>query len=129
MMMDTLANAMAVIKNAESVGKQECVIYPASKLIAAVLNVMRNHGYIESFEYIYDGRGGKLVVKLLGRINNCGVIKPRFPVRKDAFDQWERMYLPSRDIGILIVSTPQGVMSHREAKEKGIGGVLLAYVY
>ncbi len=129
MMMDTLANAMAVIKNAESVGKRECVIYPVSKLVAAVLNIMRSHGYIESFEYVNDGRGGKFVVKLLGRINDCGVIKPRFPVKKNAFDQWERMYLPSRDIGILIISTPQGVMSHREAKEKGIGGVLLAYVY
>jgi len=129
MLMDTLANAMAVIKNAEMRGKRECVIYPTSKLIAAVLNVMQRHGYIDGYEYINDGRGGKFVVKLNGRINNCGVIKPRHSVKKDGYLEWERQFLPSRDIGLLIVSTPQGVMSHREAREKGLGGVLLAYVY
>ncbi len=128
-MMDTLANALATIMNNEVRGKRECIIYPASKLIANVLRVMKEHGYIEDFEFIDDGRTGKFVVKLLGRINKCGVIKPRFPVKKDEFEKWEEKYLPSRNIGLLIVSTPHGVLSHIEAKEKGIGGVLLAYVY
>ncbi|MEM2568018.1 MAG: 30S ribosomal protein S8, partial [Candidatus Bathyarchaeia archaeon] len=38
-------------------------------------------------------------------------------------------FLPSREVGLLIISTPRGVLSHKEAKEKGIGGRLLAYVY
>jgi small subunit ribosomal protein S8 len=42
---------------------------------------------------------------------------------------WEQKFLPARQIGILVVSTSQGVMSHIEAKERKIGGVLLAYVY
>ncbi len=128
-MMDTLANAMATIYNNEVRGHRECVIYPASKLIARVLNVMKQSGYIEDFEFINDGRGGKIVVKLLGRINKCGAIKPRFPVKKNEYIKWEQQFLPSRDIGILIVSTSQGVMSHREAQSRGLGGVLLAYVY
>ena len=126
---DTLANALVTIKNNEMRGKKECLIYPASKLIGRVLNVMRNAGYIGDFEYIEDGRGGKFRVQLLGRINNCGLIKPRTHVRKDEYERWEEMFLPSRDIGILVVSTSQGVMSHLEAKERGIGGILLAYVY
>lgn len=129
MMFDTLANALATIMNNESRGKTECVIYPSSKLIIAVLNTMKKAGYIGDYELINDGKGGKVVVKLLGRINKVGVIKPRFPVKKNEFEAWEREYLPSREIGLLIVSTPQGVMSHIEAKQKGIGGVLLAYVY
>lgn len=128
-MMDVLAMALANIMNNEVKGKKECIIYPASKLVANVLRVMKEHGYIEDFEFIDDGRSGKFVVKLMGRINKCGVIKPRFPVKKDEFEIWEEKYLPSRNIGLLIVSTPQGVMSHIEAKEKGIGGILLAYVY
>ena len=128
-MMDTLANALATIMNNEVRGKRECIIYPASKLIAEVLRVMQRAGYIGEIEYIDDGRGGKFRVQLLGRINKCGVIKPRFPVKKNEFEKWEERYLPSRDIGLLIVSTSQGVMSHREAKERGIGGILLAYVY
>jgi small subunit ribosomal protein S8 len=45
------------------------------------------------------------------------------------FELWEKKFLPSREVGILVVSTSRGVLSHREAKEKGIGGKLLAFVY
>ncbi len=128
-MMDTLANALATVMNNEIRGKNECLVYPASKLTARVLKVMQEAGYIGDVEYIEDGRGGKFKIKLLGRINRCGVIKPRFSVRKDEYEVWEEKYLPSRDIGILIVSTPHGVMSHIEAKKRGLGGILLAYVY
>ncbi|HIP85902.1 MAG TPA: 30S ribosomal protein S8 [Pyrodictium sp.] len=131
-MLDTLANALAAIMNAEMRAKPEVVIWPASKLIAAVLRVMQQEGYIGEFEYIDDGRWGKIRVRLLGRINKCGVIKPRFPVKyKDLINMpdWLRKYLPSRDIGILILSTSRGVMSHKEAIRQHIGGVLLAYVY
>ena len=123
---------MATIMNAEARAKQEAVIMPASKLIAAVLRVMQQEGYIGEFEYIDDGRWGKIRVRLLGRINKCGVIKPRFPVKyRDLvrMPDWLRKYLPSRDMGILILSTSQGVMSHKEALRRKIGGVLLAYVY
>ena len=105
------------------------MIYPASKLIANVLRVMQRHGYIGEFEFIDDGRSGKFRVQLLGRINNCGVIKPRFPVKVAELEEWEKKYLPSRDIGILIISTSKGVMTSREAREQRVGGVLLAYVY
>ena len=131
-MMDTLANAMATIMNAEMRAKPEAIIMPASKLIAAVLRVMQQEGYIGEFEYIDDGRWGKIRVRLLGRINKCGVIKPRPPVKyRDLvrMPDWLRKYLPSRDMGILIISTSQGVMSHREAIRRHIGGILLAYVY
>ncbi|MCD6428303.1 MAG: 30S ribosomal protein S8 [Desulfurococcales archaeon] len=130
--MDPLANALSTIMNNEMRGNREAVITPASKLIAMVLRVMQKYGYIGEFEHIDDGRWGKIKVQLLGRINKCGVIKPRFSVKyKDLREmpQWLRKYLPSRDIGIIILSTPQGVMSHREALERRIGGVLLAYVY
>jgi small subunit ribosomal protein S8 len=131
-MMDTLANALATIYNAEMRGRREAIIMPASKLIAAVLRILQREGYIGGFEYIDDGRWGKFRVELLGRINKIGVIKPRFPVsyRELArMPEWLRKYLASRDIGLLIISTSQGVMTHREAVEKKIGGVLLAYVY
>ncbi|MCC6057949.1 MAG: 30S ribosomal protein S8 [Desulfurococcaceae archaeon] len=131
-MMNTLANAMATLMNAEMRRKNEAVIWPASKLIIRVLRVMQKYGYIGEFEYIDDGRWGKIVVQLLGRINKCGVIKPRWSVRwldLMKMPQWLQKYLPSRDIGIIILSTSKGVMSHREAIELHTGGVLLAYVY
>jgi small subunit ribosomal protein S8 len=90
---------------------------------------MQLNGYIGEFEFIDDGRFGKFRVQLLGRINICGAVKPRFSMSLDDIEDWEKHLLPSRDIGILVVSTPQGVMSHREAKEKRLGGRLLAFIY
>ncbi len=131
-MLDTLANALAAIQNAEMRAKSEVLIWPASKLIINVLRVMQREGYIGEFEYIDDGRWGKIKVQLLGRINKVGVIKPRFPVKLKELEEmphWLRKYLPAYNIGILILSTPLGVLSHKEAIEKRTGGILLAYVY
>jgi|UniRef100_A0A7J3YU29 small subunit ribosomal protein S8 len=131
-LIDPLANALATITNSEMRRKQEAVIWPASKLIIRVLRVMQKYGYVGEFEYIDDGRWGKIVVQLLGRINRTGAVKPRISVTyRDIvkMPHYLRRYLPSKDIGVLILSTNQGVMSHREAIEKKIGGVLLAYVY
>ncbi|MCD6164435.1 MAG: 30S ribosomal protein S8 [Candidatus Odinarchaeota archaeon] len=128
-LLDPLADALSNIMNHELAGKKAVIIKPASKLIGEVLKIMLQEGYIGEFEYIDDGRAGKFRVQLLGRINKCGVIKPRFPVKKKDFEKWEKRYLPAHDIGILIVSTPQGVMTHKEAIKRGIGGRLLAYVY
>jgi small subunit ribosomal protein S8 len=131
-MVDTLANAMATIMNAEMRRKNEAVVWPASKLIIRVLRVMQKYGYIGEFEYIDDGRWGKILVQLLGRINKCGVIKPMWPVKwLDLIEmpQWIQKYLPSREIGLIILSTSKGVISHKEAIELHTGGVLLAYVY
>lgn len=128
-MMDTLANGLTAIMNAEIRNKHECVIAPASKLLGQVLRVMQLNGFIGEFEFIDDGRSGKFKAQLLGRINKCGAIKPRYAVEADEFEKWEKMFSPSRDIGILIVSTSVGVMSHKEAREKHVGGRLLAFVY
>ncbi|RLI40481.1 30S ribosomal protein S8 [Candidatus Bathyarchaeota archaeon] len=127
--MDTLANGLTVIVNNEMRNKRECIISPASKLLGRVLRVIQLNGYIGEFEFIDDGRTGKFKVQLLGRVNDCGAIRPRFPVKVEEFEEWEKKFLPSRDVGLLIVSTSKGVMSHREAKEKRVGGRLLAFVY
>lgn len=128
-MMDTVANGLTSIMNNEMRNKQECVISPASKLLGQVLRVMQLSGYIGEFEFIDDGRSGKFKVQLLGRINKCGAIKPRFSVGTAQFERWEKRFLPSRDIGVLVVSTSQGVVSHKKAKKKKIGGRLLAFIY
>jgi len=127
--MDTLTNGLITVINNEMRNKRECIISPASKLLGRVLRIMQLNGFIGEFEFIDDGRSGKFKVQLLGRINKCGSIKPRFPVKFDEFEDWEKKFLPSRDVGIMVVSTSEGVMSHREAQEKNLGGRLLAFVY
>ncbi len=126
---DPLSNALSIIENSEEKNKRECVIWPASKLVGRVLRVMQQNGYVGEFEFIEDGRTGKFRVQLLGRINNCKVTRPRYAVKHTGFERFEKRFLPSKDMGILIMSTPQGVVSHKEAKEKGIGGRIIATVY
>ena len=126
---DPLVDVMTGLKNAEQSGKHTFEAKPSSKLIGRVLNVMQSFGYIKQFEYIENGRGGSFNVTLLGAINQCGAIRPRFAVRKEGFEKFESRYLPAKDFGIIIVTTTRGVMTHQQAKEEGIGGKLLAYVF
>ena len=124
-----LANLFASLQNAEMRNKKECSVIPASKLASEVLKVLQKRRYVGEFEFIDDGIGGKLKVQLLGKINKCGAISPRFPVRSLKLVDWEHRYLPAVGVGTLIVSTSQGVMSHLEAQEKKLGGRLVGYVY
>jgi len=128
-MMDTLANGLTTIINNEMRNRRECVISPASKLLGRVLRIMQLNGYIGEFEFVDDGRSGKFKVQLLGRINKCGAVRPRYSVKIDEFEEWEKKFLPSREVGAIVISTPKGVISHKEAREKHLGGKLLAFVY
>lgn len=126
---DPLADALTVLRNAERAGKTAATITPASKLVGRVLKVMQDQGYVGPFEYQDDGKGGLYKVNLVGAINNCGVIKPRYAIKKDEFEAWEARFLPARDFGSLILTTTGGVIDQYRAKESGTGGRLLAYVY
>lgn len=128
-LMDPLADALTNIRNNELQGNATATIRPASKLIGHVLSVMQKENYIGNFELVDDGKAGIFNVELEGNINKCGVIKPRHAVKKDEFEKFEKRYLPAKNFGILIVTTPEGIMTHNEAKERGIGGRLLAYMY
>jgi small subunit ribosomal protein S8 len=126
---DPLNDAMSNIKNAENVGKRVCELRPSSKLIGRILKVMQDNDYITQFEYIEDGKAGVFKVELNGNINNCGVIKPRYAIKRRDVEKYEARYLPAQEFGVLILTTTKGVLSHKEAKKLGLGGKLLAYVY
>ena len=126
---NVLANLFTTIFNTEDRRKDSCVIVPTSKLGLEVLKTLKNEGYIGEFERVEDKRGGKFKINLSAKITKCGAITPRFKVKKDEYLEWEKQYLPSFNRGMLIVTTNQGVMSHHEAANKGLGGFLIGYVY
>lgn len=129
MLLDPLANALSKIQNHERARKREVVLAPASKLVKEVLRIMQEEGFIGEFEFIDDGKAGKFKVSLQGKVNGCGVIKPRYPAKHGEYETWEKRYLPAAGFGVLMVSTQRGVMTHKKAMELGLGGRLLAYVY
>ena len=126
---DQLANALSAILNHEKAGKKEIVINPTSKVMFHVLNILNAHQYLGMYDQITEARGGFIKLHLLGSINKCGVIKPRFSVGWKDFAKFEKRYLPAKGMGIIIISTPKGLMTLDEAKEKQIGGKLIAYCY
>ena len=126
---DPLANVLSHILNSEKKGKQECLIKDVSNQIKKILELLKDKGYVGEFEIAKTNQGEYIKLKLLGAINKCGTIKPRFAVKKEDYPKFEKRYLPARDFGFLIVSTNKGIMSHYQALEKGLGGRLIAYCY
>lgn len=129
MMNDILAAALSNILNAEKIGKESCIVKPTSKVVKTVLDILQKNHYLGDIKYTENNKGGIFNVNLIGKINKTGVIKPRFSVKSGNFEKFEKRFLPAQDFGLLIVSTSQGIMTHYQAKEKKIGGKLLAYCY
>ena len=129
MLNDPLANALSMIVNAESRSMNSCTITPSSSIIKKVLTIMNKGNYIGKFTETETSHGIILNVELLGAINKCGAVKPRYAVKNSDFEKFEKKFLPAKDFGYIIVSTPQGVMTHTEAKQKSLGGRLIAYFY
>jgi hypothetical protein len=73
-------------------------------------------GYIGEFEIIDDHRSGKVVIELIGRINKCGVISPRFDITLMGIEQWTNNLLPSRQFGYIVMTTSLGIMDHEEVR-------------
>ncbi|GAX72577.1 hypothetical protein CEUSTIGMA_g33.t1 [Chlamydomonas eustigma] len=124
-----LADALKTMYNAERKGKRQVLIRPASKVVIKFLQLMQKHGYIGEFEYVDDHRAGKIVVELNGRLNKCGVISPRYDIVHSQIEDWIGRLLPSRQFGMIVLTTSAGIMDHEEARRKRVGGKVLGFFY
>jgi len=117
-----------MLKNGEKARMKEIVISPASKLLQKVFRIFQANAYIGEFERYDDGRQGKFKVALLGKINECrGLMRLNYKVSQ--FEALERRLLPAPGLGIIVLTTNQGIMTMKEAEEKDIGGMTLCYIY
>ncbi|CAO2587912.1 40S ribosomal protein S15a [Lemmus lemmus] len=73
---------------------------------------MMKHCYIGEFEIIDDHRAGKIFVNFTGRLNKCGVIRPRFDVQLKDLEKWQNNLFPSRQFGFIVLTTSVGIMDH-----------------
>jgi small subunit ribosomal protein S8 len=121
---DIIADALNKIMNAKKADKSSVKITQYSRLLLSVLATAKLKGYVK--HYAVDGH---VLTVELDKLNACNAIKPRFMVTVQDFDEYVKRYLPAKHIGILIVSTSQGLMTHQTAQEKKIGGSLVAYFY
>lgn len=126
---DPLANVLSAVQNAEERGQHSIRTTNNSTLIRGVLDLMQEGGYIAGYEVVPDSKGDVLHIKLNGCINRVGVIKPRYQIKHGMFERFEKRFLPARGFGLLLVSTNKGLLTHAQAREHGIGGTLISYVY
>lgn len=127
--LNVVSNLFTTLYNSEARRKKECLVSPSSKFASEILRVLQKYRFIGEFEQIDDNRMGKFRIQLLAKINKCGIITPRYNLKKDEYLNWERQFLPAYNVGLLLVSTSKGIMSHHDAQIQGLGGVLIGYVY
>jgi len=127
--MSVLADALKSIVNAEKRGRRQVMIRPSSKVVIKFLQTMQRRGYIGEFELIDDHRSGKIVVELLGRINKCAVVSPRYDVEVKDIEQLTADLLPSRQFGHIVLTTTYGILDHEEARRKHTGGKILGFFF
>lgn len=125
---DPIANALNIINNAEMASRQNCTLNH-TKFLENILLLLKTEGYIKQYKIIDKKPVKQITVYLGGRINKCKAVKPRYPVKRQDYEKFEKSYLISRDVGTLIISTTKGVMSHKTAKEKGLGGRIVGFIY
>merc|ERR1711860_177962 len=128
-LVSTLADALRRIVNAERKGRRQVLLRPCSRVIIGFLQVMQQKGYIGNFTVVDDKRRGKVVVELLGRINKCGVVSPRFDIALNGLDQTASMLLPARQFGHVVLTTSAGLMSHNECIKKHASGKIVGYFF
>merc|ERR1711904_95107 len=126
---NVLSDCLKSIYNAEQLGRTQVLVRPVSRVVIKFLRVMQKHCYIGDFVYVDDHRAGKIVVNLLGRLNKCGCISPRYNVKISELECWLGRLLPSRQFGVVVLTTSVGIIGLDEARLKSVGGKVLGFFY
>ena len=132
MVTDTISDMLTRIRNANMI-KHQIVQIPTTKMSQAIAKILKEEGFIEDFEsYIENNKNYLLLsLKYVGK-SRTSVISKLKRVSKPGL----RVYSNSKklprvlnDLGIAILSTSQGVMTNIKARELGIGGEILCYIW
>lgn len=132
MVIDTISDMLTRIRNANMVGHQ-IVQIPATKMSFAIASILKEEGFVEEFQYYDENQRKYLLVSLkyLGKSRQPVIAKLQ-RVSKPGL----RVYASSKalpvvlnNLGIAILSTSKGIMTNVRAKELGIGGEVLCYIW
>lgn len=128
---DPIADMLTRIRNA-LIARHETVTIPASNMKKSIAQILLDEGYVKSVDYIDDGLQGQIKIVLKYAQGKESVIKGLKRISKPGL----RVYAKNEEIpkvlgglGIAIISTPKGVMTDKAARNAGVGGEVLAYIW
>jgi len=127
---DLVADALTIVRNA-IMAKKEAADVPASNTLKSIFEILKREGYIDDFKSVEDKKQGILRVYLkyvnlksaiisIKRISKPGL---RIYVKRD------KIPFVLRGRGLAIISTSKGLVTDAEARQKGMGGEVVAYVW
>ncbi len=131
-MSDPIADMLTRIRNANT-AKHDTVDVPSSKMKLAIANILLDEGYIEKYDIVEDGVFKTIHITLkYGADKNEKVITGLRRISKPGL----RVYSKREDVpkvlnglGIAIISTSEGLLTDKEARQKNVGGEVIAYVW
>jgi len=130
-MTDPIADMLTRIRNANTVG-HESVDIPASKMKKAIAEILLDEGYIGGYDVIDDSKQGTIRVQMKYGADKEKVISGIKKISKPGL----KVYAKANDVpkvlgglGIAIISTSKGIVSDKKARELGVGGEVICYVW
>ena len=129
---DPIADMLTRIRNAQ-IAKHDAVVLPASNTKKAIAKILLAEGYVKSVDFIDDGPQGSIKI-VLKYVN--GKQQPVIAGLKRISKPGLRIYAGKDELprvlgglGTAIISTSQGVMTDRDARKRGVGGEVIAYIW
>ncbi len=130
-MTDPIADMLSRIRNAQAV-KKETVLVPYSRIKESIAKILQTEGYIKDSQKVQAEKFHQLKISLKYNEDGLGVIESLQRVSKPG----RRIYTDHQSIprvlngfGMVILSTPQGVISDKQAKKQRIGGEIICEIY
>ena len=128
---DPIADLLTRVRNA-GMARHDSVLVPMSKMKQAVANILKDEGFVRDVDTVKSGEWRMLRLRLLPTIRNQPSIRGLKRISRPGL----RIYVNRGEIprvfgglGVAILSTSQGVMSGQDARNRGIGGEVLCYVW
>ena len=127
---DLIADSLTMVRNAV-MAKKETVDVPASKPLNAIFEIFKKEGYIDNLKFIEDKKqgilrvylkylGSKPAIRHLARISRPGLRR---------YVKHDKVPTVLRGLGLAVISTSKGLMTDKEAREAGLGGEVIAYIW
>ncbi|MCU7557052.1 30S ribosomal protein S8 [Macrococcus capreoli] len=130
-MSDPIADMLTRVRNANMV-RHEKLEFPASNIKKEIAEILKREGFVKSVEYIEDDKQGVIRMFLKYGSNNERVITGLKRISKPGLRVYAKAdELPKvlNGLGIALVSTSEGVLTDKEARQRNIGGEVLAYIW